>query len=134
MVNAQNTNHYKTLGVSRRATHAQIREAFIYLSEISHPDKLSLTVRLDHERHQKFGPHFVDNCHYCQVQRYFQDIGVAYSVLKNLESKREYDAKLKILAKLCGQCGGTGQITKMKSFTRANVTICSGCGGEGVLL
>lgn len=66
-------NFYKVLGVSPKATQAQIKNAFYKLSITHHPDKHKGSA----ESHEKF-----------------QNITEAYNVLGNQESRKQYDREL----------------------------------------
>lgn len=66
-------NFYKVLGVSPKATQAQIKNAFYKLSINHHPDKHKGSA----ESHEKF-----------------QNITEAYNVLGNQESRKQYDREL----------------------------------------
>lgn len=66
-------NFYKVLGVSPKATQAQIKNAFYKLSITHHPDKH----KGSEESHEKF-----------------QQISEAYNVLSNKETRKQYDREL----------------------------------------
>ena len=66
-------NFYKVLGVSPKATQAQIKNAFYKLSITHHPDKH----KGSEESHDKF-----------------QQITEAYNVLGNQETRKQYDREL----------------------------------------
>jgi curved DNA-binding protein CbpA len=67
-------NHYKTLGVSRRATQKEIKSAYRALAIRYHPD----VTRLDKEK----------------AEEWFIIISEAYWVLKDAKRRREYDLTL----------------------------------------
>ncbi len=64
-------NHYQTLGVSRGATHQEIKKAYRALAIKYHPD----VTRLDKEK----------------AEEWFIRISEAYWVLKDANRRREYD-------------------------------------------
>lgn len=66
-------NFYRVLGVSPKATQAQIKNAFYKLSITHHPDKH----KGSEESHEKF-----------------QEISEAYNVLGNQETRKQYDREL----------------------------------------
>ncbi|EDO31958.1 predicted protein, partial [Nematostella vectensis] len=66
-------NYYNVLGVSPKASQSKIKDAYYKLSMKHHPD-----------RHQGS-----DKKH-----EVFQEIAEAYSVLGNLESRKQYDRGL----------------------------------------
>ena len=72
-------NFYKVLGVSPKATQAQIKNAFYKLSITHHPDKH----RGSEESHEKF-----------------QQISEAYNTLSNQETRKQYDRELIIEGQL----------------------------------
>lgn len=72
-------NFYKVLGVSPKATQAQIKNAFYKLSITHHPDKH----KGSEESHENF-----------------QHISEAYNVLSNQETRKQYDRELIIEGQL----------------------------------
>jgi curved DNA-binding protein CbpA len=67
-------NHYQTLGVSRKASHQEIKRAFRSLALRYHPDVTDLDKNLANER--------------------FKLISEAYWVLKDSQRRRKYDVTL----------------------------------------
>ena len=65
-------NHYEVLGVSRDASHKEIKAAFVSLSKQLHPDVKKPS-------------------HKSEIS--FVDVNEAYSVLNNSVSRREYDLR-----------------------------------------
>ena len=65
-------NHYEVLGVSRDASHKEIKAAFVSLSKQLHPDVKKPS-------------------HKSEIS--FVDVNEAYSVLSNSVSRREYDLR-----------------------------------------
>lgn len=104
--------HYQTLGVPFDATDEEIRKAFQAKAKLCHPDvNTPITVgEMD-----------------------FEDLSAAYSVLKNYETRRDYDRQVIALAKDCEHCDGTGSIVTMRGFTMRE-TACSACVGKGKVL
>jgi curved DNA-binding protein CbpA len=69
-------NHYELLGVSKGASPAEVRQAYLRLAKEKHPDRFS-----DPVEKQK-------------AQTFFQDLTTAFNTLWNENSRREYDADL----------------------------------------
>eukprot|EP00658_Telonema_sp_P-2_P067601 TRINITY_DN56518_c0_g1_i1.p2 TRINITY_DN56518_c0_g1~~TRINITY_DN56518_c0_g1_i1.p2 ORF type:complete len:165 (+),score=46.17 TRINITY_DN56518_c0_g1_i1:96-590(+) len=68
-------DHYKTLGLDRTATPAQIKRSYRKLALKHHPDK-------------------ADPNRKSSAEKRFAEIGAAYEVLKDPQSKTEYDESL----------------------------------------
>lgn len=101
------SNHYATLCVPRDASATQIRDAYILLARQHHPDA--------------GGENDV-----------FQNITIAYAVLRDQAARRKYDRELTMLAKPCSGCGGTGYTTKVVGIRGTQRTQCHACSGTGV--
>lgn len=105
-------NHYRVLGVPKRATDAEIKAAYGHLARLYHPDHTSNDKVLSDK---------------------FCVITAAYNVLKVPKVRKEYDAKLALMGKRCSVCGGTGGGKKRKGYTKSELVPCDACGGTGAL-
>lgn len=103
-------NHYKTIGTHKLATDAEIREAYFTLAKKFHPD-----------HHENDADKAVK----------MANINVAYNVLKNTATRKEYDKLLSLVGKRCGECGGKAVVWKQKGFSKRVAVPCAECGGSG---
>ena len=100
-------NYYKALGVTPVATAAQIKASYYALARQHHPD----------------------HCGGSGTQ--MAAITEAYAVLRDPARRSAYDAKRKLLGKVCSTCKGAGVVYKQKGFTRREAVTCRICGGSG---
>lgn len=102
-------NPWLILGVHRKSTDEEVREAYYDLARSHHPDAGG-----DGEK--------------------FQAISYAYSQIRDKAARREtVDIKLHGMPK-CAKCSGKGVATKTKGLTTKEYTACNGCGGAGVII
>ena len=108
-------DHYAVLGVPPAASPAAIRERYMALAKLYHPDVLG--ARSD----------CVD-----PVGR-FAAITGSYAMLKNETKRKKFDAECKLLKKfsICDICTGTGWQTIQKGFGYTESVECKSCGGTG---
>lgn len=83
-------NHYQTLGISKSATAAEVKEAYFRLCKEYHPDR--------HSNDERKGQKFLK-------------INEAYTVLSNSRLRREYDSRL-----LTGMPRGKPDYTKSSAY------------------
>ncbi len=69
-------NYYEILGVTRQASGAEIKQAYVRLVKERHPDR------------------FLDPQQKEQAQDFFKDLTAAFNALSSDRSRREYDASL----------------------------------------
>ena len=81
-------NYYKILGLSRQATKSEIKKSYRELALKWHPDKNTDNVE--------------------QAEKMFQDIGEAYEVLSNDETRAKYDRGEPVFENQGGGGGGGG--------------------------
>lgn len=97
--------HHQVLGVTLKATTADIRAHYLALARTMHPDRNGGT-RESNEA--------------------FAEVTQAYATLSDEASRKKYELSLEVLSTACGQCGGDGHRQRgMKRFP------CKACGGTG---
>jgi curved DNA-binding protein CbpA len=69
-------DHYQILGVSRTASAAEVRKAYVQLAKERHPDRFS-----DPRQRE-------------EAQEFFKQLTTAFNTLSNDRTRREYDAEL----------------------------------------
>lgn len=102
-------NHYKTLGVSRNATPKEIRDAYLRLAQIRHPD-----------RGGDAGA--------------FAAASIAYHVLIDVKARAVYNGKLCEMLPKCPACDGKGAVRRSKGLTAVVNLKCSACDGAGCVM
>jgi DnaJ-class molecular chaperone len=102
-------NPWEILGVHRKSTDEEIREAFHNLAKIYHPDTM--------EKSYSFK---------------FYQINEAYQLIKDKKRRTEYLKRLTGTSS-CKECTGTGVRTKSKGITAKTYLACKGCKGSGLI-
>jgi curved DNA-binding protein CbpA len=102
------TTYYQILGVTPDATADEIRRAYLALAVTNHPDKGGSADR-------------------------FAPIATAYSKLKTVEERSNYDVELRLTRNVCGTCRGAGRTQFQVSFTVIEKQLCERCEGAGFL-
>jgi DnaJ-class molecular chaperone len=105
-------NHYATLGVHKASTDAEVKAAHGLLAKAHHPDL------------HKNNP---------AKAAKMADINVAYNVLKNPKTRKEYDKQLALFGSKCPACEGKAVTMKQKGFSKKIASPCTTCAGTGVL-
>ncbi len=103
-------NHYKTIGVHKLSTDDEVRARYFVLAGKYHPDR---------------------NANDAEAAAKMADINVAYNVLKNKSSRKEYDSYLGMVGKPCKVCKGKCVTWKQKGFSKRVAEPCGECGGSG---
>jgi len=103
-------NPWKILKVHRKSSERDIRMSYIKLAQKHHPDMRSGDKDMFHK------------------------INAAYSILKNDEVRKNFIDVLKIKAKKCEDCNGSGCKTKSVSMTTKTHTPCKTCYGAGHII
>lgn len=103
--------HYDTIGVHKKATDIEVRDAYNKLARKYHPDL---------------------NGNDLDKAAKMAEINVAYNVLKDTKRRRDYDKLLSLLHKPCSHCRGLGSISKQRGFAKRVPVPCEHCGGSGV--
>lgn len=100
-------NPWKVLGVHRRSSDAEIRDAYYALARRHHPDQGGDAAK-------------------------FAEAAAAYALLETaalrrrwLNSQPRHD---------CKACGGSGVVKKTKSLTTKSYSTCMPCGGSGIIM
>jgi len=102
-------NPWKILGVHRKSSDAEIRDAYYALAKKHHPDTGSDGMA-------------------------FSDISKAYHLIGNAVVRLALLNKKLYHAKPCSACKGAGATSKTKSLTGKSYTACNGCGGAGLII
>ncbi|SRR6266478_409071 len=97
---------YEVLGLAPSATKEQVNSAYRLAARLNHPDKGG-------------------------DPRIFAEIATAYSLIKALKVRREYDAQLRLERNVCHKCDGEGVITEITGWKTRQKVICPVCGGVG---
>lgn len=103
------SNHYKMLGVPRYSTQEEVKVAYMILAGQFHPDR---------------NP---------SGEKRMAEINVAYTVLRDVKRRAEYDKQLTVLCKKCEECHGFGGKKKQRGFARVEYNPCKFCDGVGVI-
>lgn len=104
-------NHYKTLGVHKFSSDAEIKAAYGLLAREFHPDR---------------------NANDAEKAARMTEINVAYNVLKNEKTRRAYDRSMVVL-KPCPACLGKAVTWKQKGFNKKIAVPCKFCHGTGAV-
>jgi DnaJ-class molecular chaperone len=102
-------DHYETLKVPPGATELEIRNAYLALAKVNHPDITSGT-------------------------GIFSQITASYRILRDAKLRRQYDdecALLKMPCVPCLGCTGRGVVDRQAGFGRSVRQPCAKCGGSG---
>lgn len=110
-------NPWKILGVHRKQSDAEIRDAYYTIARRNHPD----VQKYDH------GTELADygSEEFIQAVQAYKAIGTAKArtiFLKQFPGKD------------CSKCSGAGTVSKTKGLTKREYTACKGCGGAGVII
>lgn len=103
-------NLYKTLGLSRQATPAQIKARWRELASDMHPDRLGSTR---------------------EANDAFASVTEAYAIISEPKRRQAYHAEIDLLSDSCASCDGRGAVFKQKGFAarvEITCTACEGCG------
>lgn len=147
-----NTEYYQQLGVSKNATHSEIKKAYIRLSKTFHPDKLKCDSQEANEKFSKISNAYniLSDPEKREIYDKYgaeglQQIDMMGSGLGNFFPQKEKEPvmniKLQIALKdvyngkenmeiniprkvICKKCDGTGNTSKINE-------ICNGCKGRG---
>ena len=99
---------YQLLGVSVSATTAELDLARKGLARIFHPDRPGGNARK------------------------MMEINAAHATLSDPSEAKRYAAELRShLPAVCGTCGATGQLKRMKGFHKITISVCPVCNGAG---
>lgn len=99
-------DYYRVLGITRRATHLQVKQAYLALARQHHPDVGGDAAVM-------------------------ATITEAHSILGDKDKRKAYDAAVNLLSRPCGYCHGEGQTYRTKGFTQRVGVPCKVCGGTG---
>ena len=99
-------NYYAALGLKPDATLEDVKEHYRALAWELHPDRGGNAAKM-------------------------AAVTEAYSVLKNVKRRKEYDKKLDLVMTDCGQCKGTGRKYVKKGFKKEDAGACGVCEGRG---
>jgi DnaJ-class molecular chaperone len=102
-------NPWKILGVHRKSSDAEIRDAYYGLAKEYHCD-----------------------WHGSQWTAEFINANKAYKAIQTAQARRKFLDK--VIGKDCGTCKGTGTISKATSLTTKTHTACKDCGGAGLII
>lgn len=103
-------NPWKTLGVHRASTPAEVRSAYLAVVRKVHPD-------------MKKGNH--DKC---------ADANEAFRILKDKKLTNSHVALLLMTHTLCQLCRGSGVKYITKGITNRLAAPCKSCGGSGMVV
>lgn len=104
------SSHYEVMGVPTGASELLIRDARRTLQRMFHPDL---------SKHP-------------QAHDLMAKVNKAQSVLLDPEQRRIYDKTNRIQAAKCPRCGGSGQVTRQRGFSKKVLETCPLCHGVGV--
>ena len=105
-------NHYRTLGVHKLSTDAEVKAAYGRLARQYHPDHT--------------GGDKAKSDLFCSMT-------AAYNVLKDKKQRKEYDVRVALLGNRCPTCQGAGVASKQKGYSKKVTIPCKVCAGTGCL-
>lgn len=100
-------NPFELLGVNRSSTDEEIRNSFIKLAAVHHPDKSG-----DSEK--------------------FIEVNQAYQTIRTKFSRNLFVESLKLTHTPCSLCSGRGVFVRSKSITQRSTKTCTSCWGLGL--
>lgn len=103
-------NPWKVLGVHRKSSDAEIRDAYYSLAKTCHPDVAGRKQDIDK----------------------FIDVKEAYAKIETVAARRKFLDTC--LGGDCSACRGSGTITKSKGISGKVHKACTACGGAGVII
>ena len=102
--------HYDVLGVSPGDSTETIHKAYLVQARAHAPRKLG------------------------DPEEIFKDMALSWGVLKNVELRAQYDARLRLEGKLnCARCKGFGRVSGFISGSYKKGVACPECKGKGHL-
>lgn len=104
-------NPWKILGVHRKHSDAEIRDAYYEVARMYHPDILP---------------------HTNGTQDKFTEAASAYKAIGTAKARAVFLKQFP--GKDCSKCEGAGTVSKTKGLTKREYTACKGCGGAGVII
>lgn len=99
-------NYYAVLGVPPDSLLTDIHDRYLDLVRVHHPD--------------------AGGC-----EETFKKITVAWSVIKDLERRRNYDMRLYLAGGQCARCEGKGLRRRLGQSKQVETVICPACKGTG---
>jgi len=102
-------NPWKILGVHRKSSDEDIKDAYYKIAKRYHPDMIRGNMNV------------------------FQTANLAYLLIKSKHARSAFLFKIGG-SKQCAKCRGTGVSSKSKSLTSKEYTACNGCGGSGFVI
>lgn len=104
-------NPWKVLGVHRKSTDEEIREAFVARVKKVHPDRKN-----GGDRNK------------------FLIVNEAYQLIKSKTARHFLLEHRLYMADKCAECHGVGVKSKSQGFSNKLYTACNICGGAGVII
>lgn len=101
-------SYYAVLGVPPGSLLIDIHDRYLDLVRVHHPDVNG-----------------------CEEEDTIRKINIAWSVLKDLERRRNYDMRLYLAGGQCARCEGKGLRRKLGRSKQVETVICPVCKGTG---
>lgn len=101
--------YYEILGVHRKSTPEEIKEAWRRAAFDAHPDRGG-------------------------SEEQMALVNEAYRVLSDKKLRRKYDIEISARGHTCPTCGGEGVTAKRRGWTARELRRCTECNGAGVLV
>lgn len=110
-------NPWKILGVHRKSSDEEVRDNYLAMAKLYHPDKIKVGAR---------GSDAAYNTFLLATK--------SYNMIKNKVVRNVNIGHLKVECDDCTKCWGAGVTTRSRGLTGKEYTACKGCGGSGFII